>query len=190
MKRMGLCFLVFTGLVWSQTKPFEYIGSNRCKPCHSKTEVGAQYAQWESTAHSRSYETLLSDESKAIAVKMGLKTAPEKSPECLVCHVTGWGSPSGYKLDIPADNAKALKTNENLASVGCESCHGPGSEYKSKKVKDAIVAGTIARESVGLMNPTEATCLICHNSKSPTYKQFTWESKHAAIAHPNPAHTH
>ena len=190
MKRMGLCFLVLTGMVWAQTTTFEYIGSNRCKPCHSKAEVGAQFAQWGSTAHAHAYETLLTDESKAIATKLGLKTLPENSPECLVCHVTGWGSPSGYKLDIPADDAKALKANANLAAVGCESCHGPGSEYKSKKVKEAVVAGTITKASVGLLDPTEATCLVCHNSKSPTYKPFDWKSKQAAITHPNPAHTH
>lgn len=190
MKHILVCFLAFFCLANAQTKTFEYVGSNRCKPCHSKPEVGAQFAQWESTAHANSYKTLLTDESKSIASKMGLKTTPEKSPECLICHVTGWGTASGFKLDVPAEDTKAQKANDNLAAVGCESCHGPGSEYKSKKVKEAVVAGEITKASVGLIDPSEAACKVCHNPKSPTFKEFNWESMHASISHPNPANTH
>ena len=190
MKRTGLGLLVLVIFVRAQTIPFEYVGSNRCKPCHNKAEMGAQYAQWESTDHAKAYETLLTDESKAIAQKMGLETAPEKSPECLRCHVTGLGTPSGYKLDIPADDVRAKRANDNLAAVGCESCHGPGSEYKSKKIKDAIAAGEITKASVGLMNPTVETCTACHNEDSPTYKPFTWDEKYPAISHPYPEGTH
>lgn len=186
MKRMVLGLMVLSSFVWAQTPKFEYVGSNRCKACHNKAEEGGQYAQWESTDHAKAYETLLTDESKAIAKEMGLTVAPEKAPECLRCHVTGWGSPSGYKLDIPADDMRAKRANDNLAAVGCESCHGPGSEYKSKKIKDAIAAGEITKESVGLKNPAAEDCIVCHNEDSPTYKPFTWEAKYPAISHPYP----
>ncbi len=186
MKQVGLIVLAIFSMAWAQTKTFDYVGSNRCKPCHNKAAKGAQYAQWKATSHAKSYAILLTEESKAIAKKMALKTAPERSPACLRCHVTGWGAPSGYRLDIPADDARAQRMNEKLAAVGCESCHGPGSEYKSKKVKEAIKAGKITKASVGLVNPTVETCIVCHNENSPTYKPFKWEEKYPAIAHPRP----
>jgi nitrate/TMAO reductase-like tetraheme cytochrome c subunit len=58
--------------------------------------------------------------------------------ECLECHATGGSA--------------------EMPGVQCESCHGPGSEYKSMKVmkdKDASVAA-------GLVVPDEATCKGCH----------------------------
>ena len=85
------------------------------------------------------------------------------------------------------EGAKAVKLMIDLQSVGCESCHGPGSAYKSSKVKNAILAGEITAASVGLLEVNEATCLTCHNEKSPTFKSFNFEEKSAKIAHPYPA---
>jgi len=60
--------------------------------------------------------------------------------ECLKCHATGG------KAEFPG--------------VGCESCHGPGSDYKSMKVMKDHEAAVAA----GLILPDEGTCKGCHEN--------------------------
>ncbi len=68
--------------------------------------------------------------------------------------------------------------------VGCEACHGPGSDYKSKK----IMTNPEAHEAAGLMIvKTAEACAKCHNEESPTFKDFDFEKRWAEIAHPVPA---
>lgn len=187
MKRMLIVLLILTvGMVFAQTETAEFVGSKRCKMCHNKDADGAQYTVWENGPHARSFETLKTDAAKAIAKKMGLKTAPDQAPECLSCHVTGWGTETGYQLNVDPMDKKAVRVNEALESVGCESCHGAGSLYKSKKVKLQIADGSITAESVGLLTISEKTCVACHNKKSPTYKPFDYAIRSKDIAHPAP----
>ncbi len=188
MKKMLIVLLILSvGMAYSQTKTAKYIGSKKCKMCHSKAEVGSQYSIWEKGPHSGSFETLKTDAAKAIAKKMGLKASPEQAPECLSCHVTGWGDKSGYQLEVDPLNKKAVKKNKDLSRVGCESCHGAGSLYKSKKTKAAIAAGTITRESVNLITISEQTCTVCHNPDSPTYKPFDYAVRIKEVTHPDPS---
>ncbi len=82
-----------------------------------------------------------------------LKAEEQKKPECASCHMTG-----------------KTATDSMLVNVACESCHGPGSEYKSmKNMKDHALA-----VAAGVLTPTEATCTQCHNKNSPTFKGFTF----------------
>lgn len=173
--------------VFGQAETAEYIGTNKCKMCHNKVDTGEQYSKWESGPHASALETLKTDAAKAIAKKMGLKVAADRAPECLVCHVTGWGSASGYKLNVDAADVKAVKLNDNLAAVGCEACHGPGSEYKSKKTMVGITDGSLKGADFGLTTITAETCTTCHNSKSPTFKAFDFAKQVKVIAHPIPA---
>jgi len=187
MKRFLLVLMCLgIGMISAQPKAADYIGSKKCKICHSKAEVGAQYSIWEQGPHSSSLETLKSEASKAIAKKMGLNTAPERSPECLVCHVTGWGTESGYQLDVDPLDKKAMKKNSDLSRVGCEACHGAGKLYKSKKTMIGIADGSIPAESVGLVNITEQSCTVCHNADSPTYKPFDFAVRVKEVTHPAP----
>ena len=70
--------------------------------------------------------------------------------------------------------------------VGCESCHGPGSLYKSNKVMKALAAGTQDAKAVSFLKGDEATCKTCHNEESPTYKPFKFAESWPKIAHPVP----
>ena len=187
MKKLMLFMLLFTSvIVFGQNKTAEYVGSKKCKICHSKPEVGSQYGIWAEGPHANAFETLKSDAAKAITKKMGIKEAPETAAACLACHVTGWGTASGYQLEVDPLDKKAVKTNTDLASVGCESCHGAGSLYKSKKTMIAITAGEVKGETVGLTNITAKTCTVCHNSDSPTYKPFDFAVRVKEVAHPAP----
>ncbi len=100
----------------------KYVGSRSCKTCHE-----SEYEKWHDTGHAHAYATL--DE-------MG----SQSDPECVVCHVVGMDYESGF--------VSAEKT-EHLKNVGCENCHGPGSEHV---------------ETLGEADFTEtkSNCIDCH----------------------------
>lgn len=183
MKKMGtnkwyLVICLALGVTLSanaQEKVFKYEGAASCKMCHMTPKSGAAYKIWQASKHAKAYATLASEEAKAIGKKLGIAD-PQKSEKCLSCHVTAAGV-----------DAKLLGPKYSIEEgVGCESCHGPGSEYKSKKVMDGLFAKTIEPASVGLILPTEENCKKCHNDKSPTFKGFDFEKMKAQIAHPVP----
>jgi hypothetical protein len=149
-----------------------YIGVDGCKMCHKKEKTGDQFGKWSEGPHSGAYEALATDAAKEAAVAAGIEGNPQEAPECLQCHVTAAGV-----------DAALLGTKYKVEDgVGCESCHGAGSEYKSMKIMKDREASTAA----GLVIPTEETCTGCHNDKSPTFKGFDFAEYSAKIAHPNP----
>ena len=152
-----------------------FVGATKCKTCHKKVEVGEQFIIWEKSTHAQAYQTLASDKAKEIAKEKGIDNAQE-ADECLCCHVTGHGVAAEFL------GPKYDKTE----GVGCESCHGAGTDYKKKKTMVAIMAGEIEGASVGLLTPDEKTCVGCHNDKSPTFKEFNFEEMLEKIAHPIP----
>lgn len=65
-------------------------------------------------------------------------TDREYSAECLSCHATN--------------------VSEDLPGVQCESCHGPGEDYK----KMSIMKDREAAMANGLVIPSQAICDACH----------------------------
>jgi hypothetical protein len=135
----------------------EWIGVDRCARCHRKELYGDQVAAWRRDVHAGALDTLRSERSLAIAKEQGLDAPPHEAPECLSCHVTAHGAAPeriAYELD-PGDG------------VQCESCHGPGADYRKKKIM-SDVDEAVAR---GLWRADEdpAICTACHNEKSPTW---------------------
>ncbi len=166
------------GLVWGQDKSeaaFIYGGVATCKACHLPAKSGAQFKLWQTSPHAKAFETLQGDAAKAIGKKMGIED-PSASEKCLKCHVTAYG------VDAKLRGPK-LTMEEG---VSCESCHGPGSAYKGRKVMADIFAGTVDGAKFGLVEPTEKVCVTCHNEESPTYKKFVYAERVAKIAHPVP----
>ncbi len=150
-----------------------YLGVGKCKMCHKSAKKGNQFGHWEASPHAHAYKTLLTVESKAICEKMGLKTAPEASPECLKCHVTAYG----VKAELLG------KKYQVEDGVGCESCHGPGKDYYKIHKKDPEGA-----MKLGMTDPANAElCTTCHNPESPTFKEFVYEEKVKTIRHLRPA---
>jgi len=149
----------------------KYIGANKCKMCHSSESKGNQYKVWAESKHAKAYQDLATDDAKKAAEKAGLKTDAQKSPECLKCHVTAYSEKEDLKGEI-------LVTD----GIQCESCHGAGGDYKSLSVmkdkQQAIAAG--------LVIPTKEVCIKCHNSESPYFKGFDFDSFYKKIAHPRP----
>lgn len=171
---LALAFGSLTAFTSSGDK--EFVGSKSCKACHSNKKMGGeQYKIWSKTAHAGAFKTLQSAEADKIAAEKGHKTKAAETKECLSCHVTG----------MMAEGAKFHKKFKNNEGVGCETCHGAASAYKSKHAKD-VAAG----HKLGLVNPSvesgdaEKLCVGCHNEKSPTYKAFDFKARWKEIAHP------
>ncbi|MDX1741161.1 MAG: cytochrome c family protein [Rhodothermales bacterium] len=153
----------------------EFIGAAKCKTCHRKEENGAQYPKWEEGPHAGAYATLGTAEAKELAAAQGIDD-PQTADECLTCHVTAHGVA-----------AELLGTKYSVEDgVSCESCHGAGGNYYKKKTMQSITSGEIDGATVGLVAPTEETCVSCHNEDSPTFKGFDYAEYSEKIAHPIP----
>jgi hypothetical protein len=80
----------------------EYTGSKSCKDCHKY-----EYDKWSTKSHAHAYATLE-------------RAGSEFDPECVVCHVVGLKYEGGFVSE---------QETADLKDVGCEVCHGPGSEH-------------------------------------------------------------
>ena len=148
-----------------------YVGAQGCKMCHASSSKGAQYKVWEGTRHARAYASLASEKAREAAAARGIDN-PQESPECLKCHVTGYGSdPSLFEAGYSKEDG-----------IGCESCHGPGKDYKQMKIMKNVEEA----KANGLILPDEETCKKCHNEESPFYQPFNFGERFEQIAHPNP----
>lgn len=155
---------------------YNYVGVKKCKMCHTAERGGGQYTIWQHSKHSQAFTDLASDTARAIAKSRGLGD-PQKSPECLKCHVTGYG--------LPADRFESTYSVED--GVGCETCHGAGSAYWKASVMKSIYEGNAKASDYGLQIPSSGeVCVQCHNSQSPFYRGFDFHADSAKIAHPIP----
>jgi len=178
MRKLDVLLVVLTGLMFLMTQQAvaapELIGAPKCKACH-RAKTGDQWQIWTESAHARAFDTLASEKSKKIAADKGLGD-PQQEPACLKCHATR-ASLGGVVII----NEKANYTDAE--GVGCEACHGPGSDYKSRKV---MLDPEAARAAGLIMN---IGCRKCHNEESPTFKGFDFEARWLDIAHPVPGKT-
>lgn len=99
-----------------------FLGPENCKRCHED-----QYKNWSQTPHAHAFATLEKDKK-------------HDDPNCVKCHVTGGEDPDGYA---------ANRTTPDLRNVGCEVCHGKGTEH-DRSTPLAI---------------TEAMCRTCHQGE-------------------------
>lgn len=149
----------------------ELVGAPKCKVCH-RAKTGDQWKIWTESPHARAYETLASTAAAKIAADMGLGD-PQQEAACLKCHAT--------KASLGEDVVVNEKANyADSEGVGCEACHGPGSDYKARKV----MLDPEAARAAGLVMNTG--CRKCHNKESPTFRKFDYETQWVAIAHPVP----
>jgi len=99
-----------------------YVGSEKCASCHDY-----EYSRWKTKAHAAAFATLV-------------EVGSDRDPECVICHVVGMDRTSGF---VSAEETPEMK------DVGCENCHGPGSEH----VRTWGVEATVE---------PKMSCLDCH----------------------------
>jgi peroxiredoxin len=119
-----------------------YSGNDVCGTCH---EDAAD--TWQLTNHATAYDTLV-------------RHGADHDPECVSCHVVGYGKPGGFELAEP---------NANLEDVGCETCHGRGGPHLSPEHAP--------------QHDYQAVCADCHNPEHSLgfeYASFLPRVSHAA----------
>lgn len=157
-----------TAAVEDTKTQFTYVGSKSCKKCHS----AVQHKSWAKTKMGQAFETLKPGIAKEMKEKHHLDATKDYTQDatCLKCHTTGFGEAGGYVIPDP-DDKKAVRKAKRLEGVGCESCHGPGSEY-NKLFKEILVSRRKYKVeelyAAGLHKITKDTCIACHNEESPT----------------------
>ena len=159
----------------SRASAFKYVGVTSCVgACHKSESQGRQLSIWEESKHSQAYKVLQTPEADKIAQEKGFTTPAAETPQCLKCHVLG------KELD-PSEFEDSFNKEDG---VQCETCHGPGSEYK----KLSIMKDKEKSKENGLIIHTEkeAFCTTCHNSESPTFKEFNYEAMWEKIKHTKP----
>ena len=147
----------------------QFIGATKCKVCHMSKKKGDIWKIWLGSKHAKAYETLATEEAKALV--KGEKS-PQEDPACLKCHVAGWDAPAemqGTKYD-------------KAEGVTCEACHGAGKDYENMK----IMKDREQSMANGLILLKKEDCQKCHNKESPTYKAFDYDTFWAKIVHDNP----
>ena len=145
----------------------KYTGAAACGACHRGAASGYQLSLWRMSPHAQAYSALATPKAAEIARKMGVREDPQLSAACLKCHATGGGP-----------GAAVTKTYDLMEGVGCESCHGAGSEYSPLTVMKDRAAATKA----GLRPVTAETCNACHAKAHG--KRFDFAAAKAQIAHP------
>ena len=161
--------IFFVSTLSAQT--FKYIGADKCKLCHNKPATGDQYGIWTKGPHAQALKSLSSQAAIDYAKKNGIADA-SKEAKCLKCHSTF--------ARVAANLRGGITETEG---VSCESCHGPGSMYKSP----ALMKNQAQAKANGLIIPDKNLCISCHNKENPFFKEFNYEASLAKIAHPNPA---
>jgi len=146
----------------------KYTGSRACGQCHNGPDMGYQYSRWRDSRHARAYAVLGSPAAKKIAKEMGVNEDPLTSTDCLKCHSTAYHDPAGGAMD----------SYSVFEGVGCEACHGAGSDYSPEAVMHDKRAAVLA----GLKEVTRQTCLPCHENAHG--QPFHYEHALKEIAHP------
>jgi len=153
------CVMVVVGCVGltaaaQSEDPAKLIGTKKCAMCHKKDDTGNQYGKWMEASHSKAFELLGSEEAKAVGAKLGIAD-PQTSGACLKCHSTAY-----YFTEELKSEAVAVEDG-----VSCESCHGPGEDYKKKSIMES------REEAIanGMVYPAKDRCVLCHNENSATW---------------------
>jgi excinuclease UvrABC ATPase subunit len=172
----GVFLFSFTTAPTGISGDFKYIGVTKCVgACHKTESQGSQLDIWKASKHANAWKVLETEEANKIAKEKGFSAPAIDVPECVKCHVLG----------KELDPALLTETFDKTEGVQCETCHGPGSEYKSMSImKDkqkAIENGLIIPDN------KEEFCTGCHNDKSPTFKGFEFEKYWEQIKHYKPS---
>lgn len=101
-----------------------YVGAEACAGCHT-----AEAEDWEHSHHAGAFNRLLQQQK-------------HYQPDCVTCHTTGFGHPTGFQIG-----------KDVLTHVQCEVCHGPGERHARRPE-----ARNIRR------TPPPELCQRCHDA--------------------------
>jgi hypothetical protein len=124
-----------------------YVGTAACLDCHPQAAK-----VWQSSAHAHAFRSLV-------------KPGADADPHCVGCHTIGFSKPGGYVRSMG---------ETKLIDVGCESCHGPGSEHLDRYLHQKPTRFKFRPLGAG-------DCVSCHYGEFS--RPFDWDSFWPPIAH-------
>ncbi len=109
---------LLAGFVATAAAEPTYEGRKKCGSCHR-----SELESWEKTAHAKALDSLAPKAKSEAKRKAGLDLNKDYRQDqgCVGCHSTGFNQEGGYD---------PKESDQYLTGIGCESCHGPGSEYR------------------------------------------------------------
>ncbi|MFH1680484.1 MAG: multiheme c-type cytochrome [Candidatus Eisenbacteria bacterium] len=123
----------------SQLDVSRFLGAEACSECHA-----LEYHQWKRTGHSRAMEPIV-------------KESQDYNPNCLKCHVTGYGFFNGFH---------SYEKTPGMVNVQCESCHGSGSDHV-RWARGEPVADSDRDPALKYLFPSSRErCTACHDSEN------------------------
>lgn len=116
----------------------QYVGVKQCASCHFE-----QFMKWKGTKHATSFDLL--------------PAQYQTDANCLPCHTTGFGTPTGFQT---------AAASGDLKGTTCEACHGPGSKHAEIAKQFANQKLTpdqekVVRDSIWKVMPNNV-CIDCH----------------------------
>ena len=114
----------------------KYIGSAKCKMCHQD-----QHKAWGEMKHSNAFDSLTPEQ-----IATG---KDDKGQACVACHTTGYGK-GGFE---------SVEKTPKLTHVGCESCHGAGSNHQKAMLMAMQTDETPEEKKIS----KNVGCAGCHN---------------------------
>ncbi len=159
------CLLVFSLALnltlFTETSHAEhpYVGSGGCG-CHR-----LELSDWKRSKHGKAFGLLKAGVKKGAKKKARLDPNKDYSRDekCVRCHVVGYKKEGGFR---------DIESTKPLSGVGCEMCHGAGSDYRimhKTKPLDFTKDEVIER---GQLYATidETVCTRCHGHKDTPFK--------------------
>ena len=148
VKRQGLLEKLADRLPTRGDGGATYVGTESCAECHVE-----DYEVWKGTRHSHAWQTLVDAENDPTRYGWPVTAYPD----CVSCHSVAYGERSGFIN---------MERTPQLGSVGCESCHGPGSAHISS-------GGKTVMGRVGVVG-----CTGCHDFEQTPDFDFPkmWEA--------------
>jgi hypothetical protein len=135
------------------------VGSLACKSCHE-----SEYESWRNDPHSKALDSLVAK-------------SKQDEADCLKCHTTGMGRAGGF----PARGKGSDTSHGDLASVGCESCHGPGGNHIGESARrfGTIVSLADKCDSCSILQ----ICGSCHDDANDPGFEFEVDEKVEMLRH-------
>ena len=172
---LALVAVVYIAYRRNAGSPPRYTGVERCRVCHEAQSAGAQFKTWLAGPHARASASLQGDSARHY-----LAASNVAIDSCLGCHTT-LGRP-------PQNDAERVLNGQG---VGCERCHGPGSNYATFEIMSHRTSFTANGGVVGSLKD----CYQCHAASVTTNaihcpfqrNDFNADSAWLRIRHPLPA---
>jgi len=154
----------------------DFVGVGVCQKCHGIESIGNQYRIWAASLHASAYVALKGGKGREIGQRAGVDS-PHNDSRCLKCHTTGGGKREQVRTE----------------GVGCEACHGPGSEYfefsnhasfldRQSAYRKAVGLGMYPILGVEGIKAREKLCKNCHQDERPCAPQDIEEKKRRKLS--------